>query len=602
MEVYKKVKIKMLKTIGKYEEGKVYVVPERISQSLYGHYIINPDDTIGDIKKVNEYYKKKNDENKHLTEDERIELGFKEAHANMKKEKEETKKEELPQVLLPQLNKTLVTDFINNLSELLKDTDLFYRVADNSIIEIVDGNMRIVTATRLISLIESVCVPGIEKWKEEEEGEGYWVFQKKTASEQVCKIVLVTPSFYNKLKRIEKILSVPIPILKDGKILFPNKKYNPDLKLYLNTDAPELTKPDMKLDEAKKILGGLFKEFCFKDDSEEDKTKSLWALLTPYIRGLYDTWNTRTPVFVYFANRERAGKDYLAAIRTLVFEGMAIEEPPISTGKKDGGSNDELRKKFLSCMMAGKQFMHFSNNKGFINNSVFEQFITAKVYEDRILGKNDIAAFENNIELSLSANTGTTMTADLGHRSIIINLFLGMEDVNKREFKKPNLHYEILRDRGLILSALYCLVMNWYDNHMIEGTELFTSFPEWARIGGGIIEAAGYVNPLKKIEVEEIGMDDETADMKALFEYMFEHYADKWKSKKEIRELIMDDDEFGSTIFGWIELDKRAGQIKFGFLMDKYTKREFDGVIMKRDESVKRKSRQKIIFTSVKKI
>ncbi len=513
--------------------------------------------------------------------------------------KEKSVDSELLHIPLPQVNKTLVTDFIKNLSELLKDEDLFYRVADNSIIEIIDGNMRIVTASRMISLIENICVPGIEKWKEGEEGEGYWVFQKKTASEQVCKIVLSSPSFYNKLKRIEKILSVPIPILKDGKILFPNKKYNPDLKLYLNINAPDLNKPNMKLDEAKKILDELFKEFCFKDNSEEDKIKSLWALLTPYIRGLYDTWNTRTPVFVYFANRERAGKDYLAAIRTLVFEGVATEEPPISTGKKDGGSNDELRKKFLSCMMAGKKFMHFSNNKGYINNSVFEQFITAKVYEDRILGKNEIAAFENNLELSLSANTGTTMTADLGHRSIIINLFLGMEDVNKRKFEKPNLHYEIIKDRGSILSALYCLVMNWYDNHMVSGTELFTSFPEWASVGGGIIEAAGYKNPLKNIEIEEIGLDEETADMKALFEYMHENHADDYLSKKEIREIIMNDEDFGSTIFSWLKLDERPGQTKFGFLIDKYSGREFDGIIMKRDTTVKRKARQKIIFTAI---
>lgn len=513
--------------------------------------------------------------------------------------REEIKETPLPDILLPQENKTLVTDFIRNLSELLKDTDLFYRVADNSIIEIIEGKMKIVTATRMISLIEGVCVPGIKRWKEKGEGGGYWVFHKKTASEQMCKIVLATPDFYNKLKRIEKVLSVPVPILKDGKILFPNKQYNPELKLYLNTDAPELSKPDMELEEAKEILNDLFKEFCFKDDSKEDEVKSLLGLLTPYVRGLYDSWNTRTPVFVYFANRERAGKDYLAAIRLLIFEGTAIEEPPISTGKKDGGSNDELRKKFLSGLMAGKQFMHFSNNKGFINNSVFEQFVTAKVYEDRILGKNDIAAFENNLELSLSANTGTTMTADLGHRSVVINLFLGMEDVNKREFKRPNLHYDIIQDRALILSALYSLVRNWFDKGMPKSKELFTSFPEWARVGGGVIEAAGYENPLKNIKVDEVGVDDETSDMKALFEYMFERYADENLSKKQIRDIIINDNDFGSSVFGWMNLEERSGQTRFGFLMDKYSGREFDDVVMKRDTTVKRKSRQKIRFTSI---
>ena len=520
---------------------------------------------------------------------------------NKKEEVKDTpvKTPELPEVVLPQENRTLVSDFIFTLSELLQHKDLFYRVADSSIIEIVNDTMQIVIATRMVSLIENVCTPGIEKWVDKKGGGGYWEFHKKTASEQVCKVLLVAPQFYNQLKRIEKILTVSIPVLREGKLIFPNKGYNEELKLYLKEDAPELTKPNMDVKEAKQILDELFKEFCFKDGSEEDKTKSLFGLLTPYLRGLYDTWNTRTPVFVYFANRERAGKDYLAAIRILVFEGNATEEPPISTGQKDGGSNDELRKKFLSGMMAGKQFMHFSNNKGHINNSVFEQFITAKVYEDRILGKNEIAAFENNLELSLSANTGTTMTADLGHRSIMVNLFLGMEDVNKRKFAKPNLHTDIVENRGLILSALYSLVRNWYDRGMPEGSELFTSFPQWAKVGGGILEAAGYVNPLKKSEVEEIGMDDETADMKSLFEYMHESHGDETLTKKAIRSILIEDNDFGSSIFGWLNLEERGGQTKFGLLIDKYSGREFDKVVMKRDETVKRKSRQTVKFTSI---
>ncbi len=503
----------------------------------------------------------------------------------------------IPFVQLPQENKVIVSSFIIEIVKLLKPTDCFFRVADNSVVEIINNEMRTVTSARMVSLIETVCIPCIEVYNKYTKNDE---LHKKSASEQLCKILLASPVLQNGLKRIEKILSVPIPILKDGKIVFPKKKYNPDLKLWLNINAPEITNPNMKLEDAKKILGDIFEEFCFKDDLEEDKTKALLALLTPYLRGVYASWNVRTPVFIYFANRERAGKDYLAAIRILVFEGAATEEPPISTGKKDGGSNDELRKKFLSTLMKGSGFMHFSNNKGFIDNATFEQFATAAVYEDRILGKNDMAAFENNIELSLSANTGTTMTADLGHRSIIINLFLGMEDINKRKFNKPNLHEEIKKDRGLILSALYCLVMNWADRYMVEGTELFSSFPEWAKIGGGILEAAGYINPLKNVEIEEVGMDDETTDMKTFFEFMHEHYADEWKNKTELRNIILDDDELGSSIFGWMDLSNTPGKIKFGFLIDKYSGRVFDSVLMKRDETVKRKSRQKIIFTKVK--
>jgi len=38
-------------------------------------------------------------------------------------------------------------------------------------------------------------------------------------------------------------------------------------------------------------------------------------------------------------------------------------------------------------MMSGRKRLHFSNNKGYINNAVFEGVITSETYSDRVLGK-----------------------------------------------------------------------------------------------------------------------------------------------------------------------------------------------------------------------
>ncbi len=441
---------------------------------------------------------------------------------NIFKYKKEVKKENtvLPYVQLPQENKVIITTFIKNVAGLLKDTNTFYRTADNAIVELKNNKLVIVTSARMVSLIESVCVPCIQIYNKYTKNEE---MHKKSSNEQTCKILLESPLLHNKLRQIDKILYVPIPILND-KLTFPQKGYNDNLKLYLNENAPELTDLNMDIVKAKKILCDMLKEFCFKE--KEDSVKSLMALLTPYLRGLYNNWNTRTPLFVYFGNRERAGKDYLATIRNLVFEGMAVEEAPVSTGKRDSNGNDELRKKILSGLMEGKQFMHFSNNKGFINNSILEQIITAKVWSDRVLGGNKTATFNNTLELSLSGNIGTTLTGDLSYRSIIINLFLQIEDANKREFQRPNLHQEIENDRGLILSALHSLVRNWYDNGMKKSEVKFASFPEWAGICGGIIESAGFDNPLTKTDDTNINIDREHSDMKQLFEYIFDRKPD----------------------------------------------------------------------------
>ena len=57
------------------------------------------------------------------------------------------------------------------------------------------------------------------------------------------------------------------------------------------------------------------------------------------MRGLFSSFSVRTPLWIYIANRERAGKDYLAGINGILYEGYALEEPPISMGDKDRGNN-----------------------------------------------------------------------------------------------------------------------------------------------------------------------------------------------------------------------------------------------------------------------
>ena len=89
------------------------------------------------------------------------------------------------------------------------------------------------------------------------------------------------------------------------------------MQLYLDYDAPEI-KCDVPLKEAKETLISLYREFCFKKES--DLLKSFMSLLTPFCRGLYKEWTCRTPVYISFANRERAGKDYLAGIKGIVFD------------------------------------------------------------------------------------------------------------------------------------------------------------------------------------------------------------------------------------------------------------------------------------------
>jgi hypothetical protein len=90
-------------------------------------------------------------------------------------------------------------------------------------------------------------------------------------------------------------------------------------------DAPEINF-EMPVKRAKEILTGIHEEFCWLNP--QSKVHAYARLITPFARGLLG-FTTRVPLWIYRANRPRAGKDYLAVMTILIYEGIAAEDSPI---------------------------------------------------------------------------------------------------------------------------------------------------------------------------------------------------------------------------------------------------------------------------------
>lgn len=492
-----------------------------------------------------------------------------------------------------------ISEFANILVKRLnKEKILFYRQDSREVIELgqiknAEGKISHtgfipIKSSRFITLIENYFNP----WE--------WIFKKdggkfeqdKSMGKDVAGTVLDSHIFENGLPNINRIFTVQTPIVLDGGLTFPKIGYDERFNSWLEDESPIIEDMDMSVDEAKDVLYNIFKEFCF--ETQQDYINTISALLTPFLRGLFKTgFNTRTPVYAYMANRERSGKDYLAGITGILYEGHALEEPPISSGEyRSSGTNDELRKKVISAMRSGKKRLHFSNNKGHLNNSVFESVTTAQRYSDRLLGKNKEVAFDNEIDFSFSGNIGITLTPDLSNRTIFINLFLDIEDANKRKFNNPNLHKWVLDNRNKILSALYSLIKNWFDKECPDGSIPFASFPEWARVCGGIMESAGYGSPCKKdIKETGISLDSETDEMKELFEYCYKNSGDKWIDKNDIKMIINE-----NGIMTYIDWSERSSQTKFGKKLHKFVGRVLSDIRLIVENKQIRQSRWKYKF------
>lgn len=394
-----------------------------------------------------------------------------------------------------------ISEFVKEVANVLSDKEkMFFRVDSKEIIEvrtITNENSNqsyqgfsIIKPNRFITLIENYISPFIYI-KNSKTNE--WEIKIKSINADLANTTLASDILEKALPNIKRMFGVQIPIIYKGELTFPKKGYDPRFNSWLSYDAPEIQNSNIKLEEAKLIISKIFSEFCFRN--KQDFTNALAGLLTPFLKGLFSQFNTRSPIFFYLANRERAGKDYLAGITGIVYEGSNLEEPPISTGERNLNESDELRKKILSALRDGRKRLHFQNNKGYINNSVLEGVATATVWSDRVLGKSENLFFDNELDISLSGNIGIGYTPDLNNRCRKINLFLDIEDANARRFSVPDLHRWVKDNRELILSVLYSLVRNWIQKGLPDGSKPFSSFPEWAKICGGIMESAGYESP-----------------------------------------------------------------------------------------------------------
>ncbi len=493
-----------------------------------------------------------------------------------------------------------MSDLSKDISEIIKDKNvLFYRPNSQQIVEV--GKIKLhntkkdfytgfrnIKDKRLITLIEKYANVGY--WRKTRQGE---IFEVKSLSPNKSDIILCSEIFEQALPQIERIFSIPLPIMYNEKLTFPKKGFDERFSSWTPFDSPKIENENMTIKEAKEIIDNLFSEFCFL--TEQDKANAIAGLLTPFLRGLYEDFNTRTPIFFYLGNRERVGKDYCAGITGIVYDGQSIDENPISSGDRNSNNNEELRKKITSALISGRKRLHFANNKGYINNAILEQVSTSKIYSDRLLGRNEIVNLPNEIDFSLSGNVGVTYTPDFANRCRFVNLFLEIEDANSRKFNNPLLHEWIKENRGLILSAMFSLIKNWIDKGMKKGSVPFASFPNWASICGGIMESADYPNPcmIDKNNISLAG-DNETSDMKELFEICFEHYPNKGIKRQDIINLIQEE-----NLFSYLDFEKRSSQINFAFKIKKFIGRVLSDIkLMIVDENV-RTARQEYIFKKI---
>ena len=404
--------------------------------------------------------------------------------------------------------------------------------------------------------------------------------------------VLESPQFKAALPRIDRILDVPIPIEINGRLEMIPVGYDARFGTFCRSDAGSVT--PLPLEESKLVITEMLEGFPFTNDLS--RTLAIARMVTPMCKGLMG-WTSRTPLWVFEANRPRAGKDYLAGCCGILYEGRANEDAPLDH------ASEETLKRIIAALQSGRRFMHFANTSGDIKNDVFEQAVTGKDIRGRLLGSNSAASdltLPNELEFSVSGNTGFTFSEDFALRCRRISLAYYEEDANGRTFPKPDLHGWILQNRARILGAFAGLIWEWDRQGRPAGPSPFTSFPEWARCVGGILHACGLGDPCLPQFDGTFTKDTITEDMTTLFDLVHLLRSDDWVTPGEIRSLISGSPTpngvtDGYDLFPTWNMGERPGQTAFGTALLRYKGRVLGGIKMEADTSRRGRKRYRFV-------
>jgi hypothetical protein len=286
------------------------------------------------------------------------------------------------------------------------------------------------------------------------------------------------------------------------------------------------------------ILDELFEEF---ELSEEGKIHALARLITPYCQAMIG-WLKRTPSWLFSAEGPRSGKDFMAKITPILYEGIATEDAPLD---KDEA---EVKRRITASVVAGTRFMHFANCKGELASSSLEGAITAEYWSDRVVGTSSVVNMPIEIIFSLSYNTNDLdgISADLKLRSREIYLMTPWDapaDPNKRIFKRVSLHDELRRPqyRRIVVAAIAALVENWRIAGCPPGPT-FASFPEWANVVAGILQVAGLGDATTSpaiVASDQSGLSDRELELILLINYLADFHGGKDMEFEDIYEVVL---------------------------------------------------------------
>lgn len=417
-------------------------------------------------------------------------------------ETEEEKRDVRPWVQLPGDGHRIIADFAREMGQAMADAPIYLRETELVTIN-ASGEIELMTAERFMSWQASYVVI----YEEYEVGRGEKKMSKKLRKDMpltTAKLVLAAGQFREFVRPLLRVHIVQMPWKrKDGRIELLPEGYDAESQI-LTLESEVKIDPKMPIDKAKLVFEDYFGELPFADP--RSKAVAITEALALFGMGLQKVEAARMG-FMNRSNTQGGGKSLIAFAAITPSYGL-----PKNTAK---AKDDELRKQIDTSVLSGAPYLLFDNLKGHFENSLIEGLMTSPSHQARVMGTQRFASCKVCFVLIITGNN-LTVSKDFQRRLLQCDLFVEEFDLNERTHRRDLNPVELNRPevRAEFLSALWALVRHWDEvgdgqgGRPPAGTRAkpfrIASFAEWSDIFGGIVQCAGYGNPLEKPADDQI--------------------------------------------------------------------------------------------------
>jgi hypothetical protein len=439
---------------------------------------------------------------------------------------------DLPQVKLPRGGKQLRM-FAKEVGAIVGANGLFRREAVPVTIDPESGRIEDMNAQRLRSYVEDQLITYEE------------VIQKKTGIAAIPETMgvdeargcLECDAFRYPLRKLRRVNFVRLPVMRaDGRVELLPKGYDPESEILTMKNGLEYD-TTWDLERAVRFYNDFLAEVPFSND--RSRACHILAAVAMFGAALLPRGAKRLNL-CYRANRERSGKGLFLQSTIVGPYGPFVDVQAISDSK------EEFRKVLDTEALNGSAYIFLDEVENRLRNRTLNAFITGTKWSGRLMNSQKKFSVDQQAIVFIAGNN-IELSGDLTGRFLLVDLYVAEADPQKRVIKHVIDEAYLARDdvRADLLAATYAIVRAWdegigmKDGKIVkrdprpEPSSVYRGFETFSRLFGGMIENAGYGNPLESTAAE---INPDYADMMAIVERLAQGV--ERRAEYEFRQLI----------------------------------------------------------------